>query len=256
MTIYLDVIVVLNFLIDWLLLIATERLCGFPIDWKRCTIAALIGGIYGGVCVIPQTTFLSNIIWRIICLVLMGVTAFGFNVFAVRKCVIFTVLSFALGGAVIGLNKGGIGSVIGAACVFCLFSFIVMSGSIGVRRFIPVKFCQNGDRLSITALLDTGNTLTDPVTGKAVLVVSAQVAERLTGLSETQLRFPIETIRDAKIDGLRLIPYHSVGKDGGLLLAMRMKEVTIGRCTGSALVAFSPDKLGNGFDALAGGMSI
>ena len=88
-----------------------------------------------------------------------------------------------------------------------------------------------------------------------MLIISADVASRLTGLTQTQLRNPMETLVLPPISGLRLIPYRSVGNAGGFLLAKRFADVTIGEKKQSALVAFASEGLGKGeiYQALTGG---
>ena len=105
----------------------------------------------------------------------------------------------------------------------------------------------------MTALRDTGNTLKDPVTGADVLVVAQQVAEQITGLNSQQLSNPVESI--GVIPGLRLIPYRTVGQSGGMLLALRIQKVKIGKQWGSRLVAFAPNGLcaDGRYQALTGG---
>ena len=87
------------------------------------------------------------------------------------------------------------------------------------------------------------------------MVISPEIARRLTGLTLEQLRHPLETLMQPPLPGLRLIPYRSVGKAGGFLLAKRFEEVTIGEKTQSALVAFAAEGLGTGeiYQALTGG---
>ena len=104
--------------------------------------------------------------------------------------------------------------------------------------------------MRLTALRDTGNSLRDPITGKPVLIVGADIAEKLTGLSPAALRDPVRTM--GSLPGLRLIPYRTVGNTG-FLLALRIPSVKIGNRQGSALVAFSPHILGSGYQALTGG---
>jgi len=103
-------------------------------------------------------------------------------------------------------------------------------------------------------LEDTGNCLRDPVTGASVLVVGAQAARLLTGLTQQQLRSPLTTL--GTIPGLRLIPYRTVGTGAGLLLAMRFQNVRIGSWQGSTLVAFAPEglEMGHPYQALTGGL--
>lgn len=251
-TVYADVLMLINFLVDLLLLIAANRLSGYPVAMRRAVLAAALGGIYGGVCVIPGFRFLGNTGWRLVCLSLMAVIAFGANRDSVRRSILFILLSMALGGVAVGLDGGGFWSLAlsaGAVCVMCLLGFRGRMGD----TYVPVEIRTPKDTVRITALRDTGNMLTDPITGQQVLVAGAQVGVRLLGLTAQELKDPIGTM--GKVSGLRLLPYHAVGQPGGFLLARRFEDVRIGSWQGSCLVAFAPEDLGKGrpYEALTGG---
>ena len=257
MTVYLDVVVLLNFLVDYLLLLGTNRLCGYPPGWGRCALAAAVGGLYGGACLLPETYFLGNILWRIVCLGLICLIAFGMHISALRRGMVFLLLSMALGGIAVGIGNGGIGSLLAAALCVCMMCMLGFRERLGSVSYIPVDISFRGKRVRLTALCDTGNTLRDPVTGRSVLVVCSDVAQQLTGLTKQQLCEPVQTMTHAPLMGLRLIPYSSIGQQDGLLLAMRIQDVKIGRWKGSSLVAFAPDGLskeGN-YQALTGGVA-
>ena len=113
-----------------------------------------------------------------------------------------------------------------------------------------VGLLKQGGYLSVE---DTGNLLRDPITGRQVLVVGGDVALELTGLTQEQLRSPVESI--GALPGLRLIPYRNVGNSSGFLLALRLQNVKIGKWKGSTLVAFAPEGLSSegAYQALTGG---
>ena len=46
MPLYLDLLILLNFLVDFLLMIATNRLSGYSNGIKKAALAAVFGGIY------------------------------------------------------------------------------------------------------------------------------------------------------------------------------------------------------------------
>ena len=255
MEIYLDLVMVLNFLVDFLLLLGTNRLSGFPADPWRCAGAALAGAVYSGVCLLPGFSFMSNFLWRGISLGLMCVLAFGVNASTLKRGGVFLLLTMAMGGAALQFSSGGMGSMVLCACFCLLLSIISFGGQTSGREYVPLKIVSGDKTASFIALKDTGNTLRDPLTGEAVLVVSASVAERLTGLTAIQLRHPMETLTASKISGLRLIPYHSVGNAGNFLLAKRFEHVEMDGKKKSLLVAFAPEGLGNGgiYQALTGG---
>lgn len=251
MPLYLDLLILLNFLVDFLLLMGANRLAGFPTGAARAALAAVLGGLYGGACVLPGFVFLGNTLWRLVSLVLMAVIAYGWNRNALRRGVLFCLLSMALGGIALGISSGSFGALVGAAggvCAMCLLGF---RGTAGGAEYVTVQIRD----LRITALRDTGNTLTDPLTGQSVLVLSPKAGERLLGLTHEELRHPVETLTGRPALGLRLVPYHTVGQGAGMLIAKRFEDVRIGQRCESCLVAFSAEEIGRGqpYEALTGG---
>lgn len=257
MIVYLDAVALLNFLVDYLLLLGTNRLCGYPPGWGKAALAAVLGGVYGAACMVPGFRFLGNTLWRIVMLGLMGWVAFGWSKSAMRRTLIFVLLCMALGGIAQGFGAGGYLSVVASAaalCGMCILGFRDRPGSVS---YVPVELSYGDKQLRLTALRDTGNTLRDPITGRPVLVVGAEVAQQLTGLTENQLRSPVSAMTQAPVPGLHLIPYRSVGQPAGMLLALRFPQVRIGNWQGSSLVAFAPDRLCSDgqYQALTGGIA-
>lgn len=253
--VYLDVVVLLNFLVDFLLLLGTNRLSGFPPGPGRAALAAGVGGVYAGICLLPGFAFLGNILWRLVSLGLMGLLAFGWHRSAIRRTVIFVFLSMALGGIALGLGRGGFLALVASAAALSVLCAIGFRGKAGGIALVPVELHYGAKCLRLMALRDTGNTLRDPITGQQVLVTGAEVAAELTGLTGDQLRHPVETLAAGTLPGLRLVPYRAVGQAGGMLLAMRLPEVKIGSWQGAAIVAFAPEGLSREgtYQALTGG---
>lgn len=249
MPVYVDVLMLLNFLVDLLLLVAANRLSGYPPGVRRAVLAAALGGLYGGICMLPDFRFLAGTLWRIVSLTLMAVIAFGFCREAVRRGVLFVLLSMSLGGIAVGLENGSFTSLVLAALGVTLMCVFGLRGKLGAE-YVQVRI--GSERL--TALRDTGNTLTDPLTGQQILVVSANVGQRLLGLTAGELADPLRAME--RIPGLRLVPFHAVGCDGGMLPVKRFEDVSIGSWSGSCLVAFAPNELGQGkpYEALTGGV--
>lgn len=255
MEVYLDLVMILNFCVDFLLLLGTNRLSGFPSAPGRCALGALLGAVYSGVCLLPGFRFLGSLLWRGVSLALMSVSAFGMDRSALKRGSVFLLLSMALGGIALSMDQGRVPTLLlaaGLVWLLCRFSF---GERVGEREYVPVTLAYCGHSASFIALRDTGNTLRDPITDEQVLIVSGDIGRRLTGLTEEQLRAPLETLAQRPIPGLRLIPYRAVGQSGGMLLALRFDEAKIGSRAGSVLVAFAPEGLGRGemYQALTGG---
>ena len=123
------------------------------------------------------------------------------------------------------------------------------------RELVPAVLTLEGRRVALTALVDTGNTLTDPATGRPVLVAEADSLEELLppGLrpGPAELRDPAGVLERLE-DGpwrlrFRLLPYRAVGVERGLLLALRMDRVQVGEeDRGPMLAALSPTPVSDG----------
>lgn len=255
MEIYLDLVMLLNFLVDFLLLLGANRLAGFPAQPWRSAGAALLGAVYSGACFLPGFRFLGNILWRGVSLCLISVIAFGVNASTWKRGGLFLLMTMAMGGIALHIGRGDMISIVLCAVVCLFLSLVSFGGQAGGREYVPLQIASGDKTASLIALKDTGNTLKDTLTGEPVLVISASVAERLTGLTPEQLKDPLETLSKHIVPGLRLIPYHSVGNAGGFLLAKRFDDVVIAGKRKSTLVAFAAEGLGNGeiYQALTGG---
>lgn len=256
MVIYAELAILLNFAVDLCLLLGTNRLCGYSSSWKRVLPAAALGSIYGVLCLLPGMEFLGNILWRIVALVLMSVIAFGPTVSGLRRGIVFVVLSMALGGVALGLGKDGFWDIIASAAVMCLLCVLGFRDHIGQTRYVQAVLVYHGKRMAITALLDTGNLLRDPLTGQQLLLADSDLAQSLVGLTGEQLLDPVATVHSGIVTGARLIPYRTVGQGNGMLLALPMEEVWIDGRQGGKLVAFAPNRLSRekAYQALTGGV--
>lgn len=253
MRLYAWIVVLLNFLVDYLLLLGGSRLCGDPVKAPRCALGALAGGAYSGLCLHPRLHFLGNPLWHAVSLAGMALIAYGMRRSTLRRGAVFAILSLALSGIALGFGDGGIFSVLTAGAGLCLLCVLGFRSRRPGVAYVPVELSYEDRQLQLTALQDTGNTLRDPVTGRPVLVIGADVAGKLTGLSQEQLRSPVESI--GALPGLRLVPYRAIGKDSGLMLALKLQNVRIGKWKGSSLVAFAPEGLGGDYEALTGGVA-
>ena len=203
---------------------------------------------------LPGFGFLANTLWRLVSLALMSAIAFGVDQGGLRRGVLLVFLSMALGGIAMGLGRGGFGSIVLSAGGLCFLCVVGFRGKMTRQQYVPVTIDHNGMKVSLTALVDTGNTLRDPVSGMPVLVVEDAVARQLLQLSAEQVAHPVETLAMARKPGLRLIPYSAVGQQAGLLLGIRADRVQIDGKDVEWIIAFAPQRLGQGqYQALAGG---
>lgn len=222
---------------DYLLLLGTDKLCGSSIRYERLLLSAIIGSLIASLELFPISAL--NLVVE---LSMVSYISFGKPN---RNWGIFGLLRLAL----IGAGQGSAVSMI-LSTILVLILMILSFSSYSDVVDITVK----GDcEVELRALRDTGNTLRDPVSGERVLVVNSDVSGKLIGLNRKQLENPLQTISEQRVSGLRIIPYHAIGKNG-FLLAKRL-PVAIGNSEKTVVVAFAPSGMEDGmFQAVSGGM--
>ena len=280
--IYVDTLFLLNAMVDYLLLLASARLAGEPLARLRFLLGAALGGLYAVAIFLPGLSFLARPPCRLAAAVLMVLAAFWKSRRLLRQVVIFLALSCAFGGGVLAIGLlGGRGLTLSNGVLYSGMDLKIVllsaAGCYGALTLIfqrtgrhtaasgelrPVRLTLGERQVSLIALVDTGNTLTDPATGRPVLVAEADCVEELLppGIrpSPADLRDPagaLERLEDPWRRRFRLLPYRSVGVDRGLLLAVRVDQVQVGEeDRGPMLTALSPTPVsdGGGYRALLG----
>ena len=240
-----ETLLFLNAAIDTGLLVCSARLCGEQFRWGRMILAGVLGGAYAVAAVLPGGDFLRHGLVKAsmaaaICLVAFGASARYFRLTAVYCAMgcLFAGLVLAFtqltGTGLLRLPGGGFYPVsamallsIGALCLAIVR--LMFAGSIQhtARSYETLELRLGENMVSLRALIDTGNTLKDPMTNEPVLVLDWSAAARLlpeSNLREQDFLHPAELMRRLMLEhpGLRarLVPYRAVGVSQGLLLAV------------------------------------
>ena len=276
--VYIDSLFLLNLIVDYLLLLGSARLSGAVLCRPRMALGAVLGAAYACAVFLPGLGFLTHPAVELSIAVAMALIAYGGGKRLLRSFLAFLALSCALGGGVlalsllgargVGLERGvlsprvdlGVLLLASAGC-YAAASFVFRrSAGHGTRELVEAVLTLEGRQVTVTALLDTGNTLTDPATGQGVMVVEGEKAAPLLDhpLGEAQLRDPVGTLaRMGESRRFRLLPYQAVGVECGLLLAVRLDMAKVGeREYRGVLAALSPTRLSDGgaYSALVGAM--
>jgi hypothetical protein len=105
-------------------------------------------------------------------------------------------------------------SIMASALVVVLSLFVAVYGKISNRRNIyTVVLMENGRCIEARALYDSGNLLTEPVSGKAVSII-----EKSAILSDWMKNTP---------EKFKIIPYKSIGEENGILEGMVIDKLII-----------------------------
>lgn len=191
MVVYLDELLLLNFTADYLLLLVTAQVCGEPLRRRRFAFIAFLGAIYAAAVEIFRDTWLSQWWMQLLFALLMVRIAFRGQGKLLRQYLLFLLISSGAAGvemALFGFANGDVNFsgplFLGtfALCYLLLGVTFRGSGRAAVRGLLlPVTMECGGKMVRLTALLDTGCTLSDPRSGEAVLVMERRALQPLFG---------------------------------------------------------------------------
>ncbi|MBE6989342.1 MAG: sigma-E processing peptidase SpoIIGA [Ruminococcaceae bacterium] len=281
-TVYIDRVFLLNFLADYLLLLTASRLAGIPLRRLRLALCALLGAAYAVAVFLPGGAILAWPVWRLSVGVGMAVLAFWPQPRRLRLTALFLLLSGALAGVLLALGlavgapEAYLGRTLraeiswpvfaGAAAAFYLLLTLLFRRSLrhGGGEIMRVTVTIGEKKRTLLALHDTGNTLCDPVSGEAVLVLEQSAIYDLwppevSGILDQLLPPEEKMVQLHRLQlgrAFSLLPYRSVGVPSGLLLAYRSDGITVeGRTHRRTLLALSEGPLSDGgtYQALWGG---
>lgn len=273
--VYIDLLFLLNLIANYLLLLAAGRIAGAGLARWRIGLGAALGALYAALIFLPGLVWLACWPCKIAAGVLMALIAFGGERHLLRVTILFFGVSAALAGAVLGLELLGSVSLtleygvfyspvdirllllLFVVCYFILSLFFRRVEQYG-KELVRLEIAMDGGSVSLTALRDTGHTLTDPGTNRPVVVVYWRALARLLP-SWADPADPVQSVEQCHAAGsrqARLVPYRAVGVECGMLLALRTRQVKVdGKPLGGLLVALSPTTVddGGGYQALIGG---
>lgn len=194
MTIYIDVVLIENLIMNYIILYATGIILKINIRHIRLILASFVGAIYSIVAYTSLLNIYSSIILKIILSIIIVQIAFNSqNVKQLWKHVlIFYLTSFVFGGAAFALMyivkpqdilmKNGLflgtypiktimlGSII--AFIVIITAFKIVKTKISKKdMFCEVSIKLNGEKIETEAMIDTGNLLKEPITNTPVIVV-------------------------------------------------------------------------------------
>ena len=274
--VYLDVLFLLNLVVDYLLLLATAKITGEPLSRIRLALGAALGSAYAAALFLPGLGWLAHPLCKLCAAVSMVLTAFGRSKRLPRLLLVFFGASAALGGLVLALRLLGTGGLtlengvlytgfdlrlllVTVILCYALLSLAFRKAALhgGARRdLLPARLTVEEKSLDLTVLVDTGNTLTDPLRNLPVMVAEGRFLAPLLppGVDPPDPVGSLERLGGAG-PRFRLLPYRAVGVEHGMLLAVRADRATLGRRElDGLLVALSPTPVsdGGGYQALIG----
>ncbi|SER63537.1 sigma-E processing peptidase SpoIIGA [Salipaludibacillus aurantiacus] len=260
MTLYLDVIWLLNFFIDLLLLLLTSIVLKRKVLKKRLFAGAFFASMYVWVMFIPVLHFMMNPFLKALYSVIIILITFPSHQLRsfVQALLMFYFVNFAAGGGLIGLHfflqvdssfiqgtfatrGNSFGSPISWLFVIVGFPLIffyskerfaaVEASKIRFDETMDVEIVLGGREIKLKGFVDSGNQLTDPITKKPVMVIDMNKAEKqfpqeIFTLSKSSPE-SMGDIPSCYIGKVSIVPYRTVGTEQKFLWTIKPEKVVV-----------------------------
>ncbi|MDD3368057.1 MAG: sigma-E processing peptidase SpoIIGA [Lachnospiraceae bacterium] len=232
-TLYLDSLFFLNFCINYLLLSVTCLFLKRTATRFRKIAGAVTGSAICCILFVLQCSMnfdavsmklqmlLGNILSAVIMLCL--VLGIGSASFLMEALASFYGCAFLIGGALLGIGQilPVIHSMEHMPGILVMAALLAEYIGILYQRHLcksenllyQIVLDTGNDRIELTAFANTGNSLREPISGKPVCIVKNAVFE--------------EIVRGLPLEKTKLIPYHSIGKEHGLLYGIIIPKLSI-----------------------------
>lgn len=248
---------------NFMILFLTEKLSKIKTTNTRLFLGAFIGAFYVIALVLcPSIEIYYTFIAKILLSFLIIAVSFWPDKWKsfIKTLAIFYLCSFLLAGAAFafmyfnssgGIVKNGIFyifynskwtilvlSIITVAIVLRVIWEIMQFKLIKEKLILPLKIVYESKKIELFALIDTGNSLYDPITNNPVIVVEFPVLKEIL---PSEISNVFEQSKDNDLIGItkvvsdskwfsrfRLIPFTSLGKENGILLGFKPDYIEIG----------------------------
>ncbi|MGM9878259.1 MAG: sigma-E processing peptidase SpoIIGA [Bacilli bacterium] len=180
---YLDELIILNFIIDYLLLDTLRNLLKINISKKRIIFASLVGEISLIFLFVNLNDYVLTFIKILLCLIMILV-CFGFNDYKtlIKNTIYYYLMSFFLGGSLFYLREDGL-----IKYKYCLFLIPIIINiykyfEYDLKKMLNTRYkvtiyLNNGKILYLNGYMDSGNELIEPYSNKKVIIINQEVDE-------------------------------------------------------------------------------
>jgi len=220
---YVDVLFLVNFMMDYILLLIVRKMLKCTATHGRICIGAAVGSLLTCLVVILPIpyTIIKLILFHVLvntCMIRVGLKIKTIRSF-LKAIIMLYIGSFLLGGIMEVFRP-----YIRVGSLFLLIAIVGYYLVMAIWRFLSymqrwnqchytVELYLGNKKYQIKGMIDTGNGLRDPISGTPVNILDRHTARTLFG--------------EEHLKDVRYIPYQSIGKKAGVLPAVQLERMCI-----------------------------
>jgi len=261
--IYLDILFLENVVINYFILNVTAKFTKNEASSLRLLTGALVGAIYVVILVLfPDIKAFNSVFAKILLsFVIVALTFFPVKIVSfIKQLSAFYVSTFIFAGAAFaflylstgnGFVKSGMIyvfwqskwsvmflSLAAVGIIVKVFWEVLQCKLVKEKLIMPIRISFETGIVSAAALVDTGNSLLDPLTRTPVVVIEFDAIKQILpheicSIFESSMEDDFESVTDIVSKSewysrFRVIPFTSLGKENGILLGFKPDYIEIG----------------------------
>ncbi|MGM9986601.1 MAG: sigma-E processing peptidase SpoIIGA [Bacillaceae bacterium] len=258
--VYVDIVFLLNILVDYCILLITTIALKRNVTYKRLILGALVGSVLVLLQFTPMSIYSNHVLIKVFFSICIVLVTFGYRelVYTLKNLFMFYFSTFIFGGFVIGTHYllqtnypaltnslSSIDHVYGDPiswvfvfiCIPICMYFIkkeiheISFTKLRYEKIVKIEVKIKNFVFHSTALIDNGNQLTDPLTGKPIIVVDqacleGKIPEAIIKLVKEPF-IDYDNIDDEWATRIRIVPFQVVGNKNNWMVTIRSDEVVI-----------------------------
>lgn len=182
--IYIDELIMLNFIIDFLILKTTNSILKLNTKTSRLIISSIVGEIS----LLYLFVSFNNIeltLFKLLIGIIMNLISFGYINLKdfIKNLLYFYMFSFFLGGTLYYLKIESLVKYKYYILLIPIIMNILKKLTYNLKNIIKLRhkvtiYLKNGNVLYLNGYMDTGNTLVEPYTNKNVIIINKDIKEK------------------------------------------------------------------------------
>jgi len=258
--VYGDVILLENFIMNFIILWCTAKLLKHKRSWMLLAIAAMLGAFYALGSYFPELkNFYTPFMKVVFSIFIITIAYLPHHIRDFSKLIaVFYIISFVFGGAAFGLFYFMNGLKYISYGTFYIKDFPVKTLVVSIiiayfvvkyswdfvqyrvkreRIITEINILLDNKKAALMALVDTGNALSEPITKAPVVVAEYSSIKELLPVDVQEI-FEKDNQNDFNliahimsnselVTRFRVIPFKSLGKDNGMLLGFKPDEIQL-----------------------------
>lgn len=245
MVLYVDVLFAINFSMDFIAIFLCNMILRRKINRIRILVASVVGGLYGVIAVFLSVhPMVDSLLFILVALIICYISFYNKSIKKLISSLLLYLFANCLLGGIMSalfslLNRVLLKyfdatineNVYSGARFFIIASIAIMIAVLFGKHLMKkkescevlVKVTYKGETYNVSGLSDSGNMLSEPITGKAVILISEK-----SKLSKC-INLDVEK-------NIRYIPYSDISNDG-LIKGVIPEKIVINEISVDAIIA-------------------